>query len=241
MSFWSTLGSIGATIGGFAVGGPIGAIAGATLGGSISSAVAQDEANETNKQLAENQMQFQERMSNSAYQRAVADMQKAGINPGLAISQGGASTPQGASTSVEPVDFGSGIAPAIAGAVDLKQKVAATEKIQSDTSLNSGVKAINAATAKRISEETRITSAEAVKAEQQADFYKEHPWLIPLKETLGTTSSAVGQAAQGALLYKAMKPSSAGEGSELSKDEKSLIESYNKGKGPNKKYLRRLR
>jgi flagellar biosynthesis GTPase FlhF len=52
-------------------------------------------ANAANAQLAHNQMQFQERLSRTAYQRQVDDMKAAGINPMLSARMGGASTPSG--------------------------------------------------------------------------------------------------------------------------------------------------
>lgn len=49
---------------------------------------------------------WQEQMSNTAYQRAVKDMRKAGINPILAYQQGGASTPGGAQGTISGASMG---------------------------------------------------------------------------------------------------------------------------------------
>lgn len=75
---------------------------------------------------AQKQMKFQREMSNTAVQRQMADLRKAGINPILAAKYGGASTPSGASYSIPNIG---------AAAVEGYKGVSAAKQMQAQTRL----------------------------------------------------------------------------------------------------------
>lgn len=71
----------------------------------------QNSAQSFNAQQAEDQRSWQRMMSDTSYQRGMADMRAAGLNPMLAYSQGGAPIGSGATASVSPSPGAMGSSP----------------------------------------------------------------------------------------------------------------------------------
>lgn len=118
-------------------GGPMGAAAGNLFGNVLQNIGSAKQARE--------QMDFQERMSNTSWQRGVADLKAAGLNPALAYMKGGASTPSGAMAPVvnevgAAVSSGLQAAQTLASlknvAADTELKGSQAAQVESETSLN---------------------------------------------------------------------------------------------------------
>jgi len=150
------------SIGGFLKTGlkTVGGFLGNNLGSIVSGAgtiYGQQQANQANREISREQMAFQERMSNTAYQRAMNDMRRSGLNPMLAYKQGGSSSPGGAGIPMQNV--AAGLPAAISSAVQAKKAPFEIAKMETDAALAKANAAVS---------QERVNTEKAVQAAQYA-------------------------------------------------------------------------
>lgn len=104
-----------------------GELAGAALGAGLNY-LSQNSANKANAKEAQRNRDFQERMSNTAHTREVADLKAAGLNPILSAG-GGASSPSGSMATMQASEVGDAVMNASAMALQRKQGSVADSQV----------------------------------------------------------------------------------------------------------------
>jgi len=182
------------------LGSAIGGVAGGVLGFIGQQQANQknwDIANAANLQSAANareQMDFQERMRQTQYQTAIEDMKKAGLNPMLAYSQGGAGVPTGAMGSVSTAKMENALGAGVSGYQQLASNNADLDLKASQTTATSA-QAIKTeadtiqtkALTLKAAEDTNLSTQQKINLQEQLRKLDEE--ILNLRATRGLTGA----------------------------------------------------